>query len=838
MANSEFPFLKIGKKGRWEKRTIESISDGERRHWPGKPTYRPSPDENYLIKLAEIWNEKDGIKIPGVQWYIDKLPDGYATFETDQPGGSQVYKRLFGHPSGRFFDSIPTFTDHFLWLMGGMEGDCNCKLCGKKAAAPPVHRNRAPRNAVDPSKIMPTRHARQLPLGDGGSSTRDSSATGIAAGRARRDVKQSGAPYAQDEEGTEDVFKHFVKRVEGAKDDKRGIDVDIEEKYSLDWRAEHEHDGVGSDLLPAFLTQIEHQHSFIPRVGELVLWCANFLDGHYLMLNTKTSQYMYYSFEQEAWHGFPDWRAGTVTAVPCAITQNGPVDFPDILDAPSKKTSENTAGFRVETLPDPNDPFNKGMSKQYRFVPLRNIRPLSHWQSLLRRVPEKKIHTSIRNAFTCMTSISLVEKFKAVGQWPAASIFCKGVYLGAELIIVGDTIRLLPSKPGNQCRDVMIVESVRLNLEDMKPEHVYPNSPFLCSRSSITFVGRAFTLDKDRQYEMPTEEEIDDEVQQVVFPKPLPLDQVKTLFRPVGTAEYGQWYELHPTRQRYEVSHDQVLGRLHEADAVRLWTCQLQHKPKRARRPKHEPLMWFDMAGITAGRQYAARTDDRAPEPQGQELSWFWADTRAEALAVETFNGVEVGKYHDVRNKATLNTWNAQMQILNGRPITNEVLKFATLPVAGTRGRKPGSRLHNGKVIYPGDPEYEAVFASSRQSEDEIKPRPNSNMAGAALASADEEDYGVEDEDGNDELINVTGLAGGVDMLQQFMEQLPKQAPKKDKRPLSKVQIMQSVEDGNELDDYASQEEEAWLHEPLPPARGGTEESETGDYHPENSQKM
>ena len=131
-----------------------------------------------------------------------------------------------------------------------------------------------------------------------------------------------------------------------------------------------------------------------------------------------------------------------VTAVPSTSVQNGPIDFADLLDVPEKKTALNTAGFRLETLPDPNDPLNKGVSKQYKYVPLRNIRPLSHWQTVLRGIDEKKLHSSIKSAFTCMTSISLVEKFKATGQWPEASIHCKAMYIGSELVTVGDTVRL------------------------------------------------------------------------------------------------------------------------------------------------------------------------------------------------------------------------------------------------------------------------------------------------------------------------------------------------------------------------------------------------------------
>ncbi len=718
-----------------------------------------------------------------------------------------------------------------------MAGDCECILCGKRKAAPLVHRKRTPYSAVDSSNIiaprpMVPRPARNIAKEESDGSTRDSSATGIATGRARRDPKQSGAPYAIDGEGTEDVYKKFLQRLENAKDSTRGIDFDIEEENSLDWRAEHEYNGLGQDSLLASLTQVEQQHSFIPRIGELVLWCPNFLDGHYLMLNNKTYQYMYYSFEQEAWHGFPEWRAGVVSAVPSRTTDNGPIDFTDILDAPSKNTSINTAGFRVETLPDPNDPLNKSTSKQYKYVPLRNIRPLSHWQSLLRITPEKNMHPSIKYAFTCMSSISLVEKFKAVGQWNSGKIMCRGVYLGAELITIGDTIRLAPVRVSRLCNEVMIVDSIRLNLEEVRSEHVSPASPYLCSRSSITFVGSAYILDS------PAEDEIDDDVQ--IARSAVPLEQVKTLFRPVGSAEYGSWYQLHDPRKRLEVSHDQVLGRLYEADAVRLWTCQLQHKSKEGDRLTHKPPMGFDAPAISSARRYATHTDGRIPEPTGRGNLWYWADTRAEALAIETFNGIEVGRYDSVRTRETLRHWNAQMQVLNGKPITTETSKyisFAKLPglFGDRRGRKAGSRLVNGKVVYPGDPAYPIdgqQTGEETQQDSPQRPMSFSAMAGAAFASTDEE--GSDGVDDDLEVVDVAGRDGGEDVLQQFIRKSsPKKKPPEPRKQLTKVDIMESVEGG---DDYDSAEE-AWLHEPIPPARGGTEESEGGDYDPQRSQK-
>ncbi|RMZ81552.1 hypothetical protein DV737_g2492, partial [Chaetothyriales sp. CBS 132003] len=842
-------FTKIGKSGTWKKLVVEDISDGEQRYWPSPP-YRPSSEEVYLATLGEAWARDTGQAQSGINYFVDRLPSGYGSFHLEKAGsgGSIVYKRVFGHPSGRYYDSAKRFAVHFLWLMTGMSGNCTCVLCNPTDTAHLSHRPRGGlaaqpakkrRNVVDVLNMPHHRPSKKLAPEEGGSSTRESSATGIATGRSRREARQPGGVVAVDEEGTEDVYKKFLQQLERAKDSVRGIDFDFEEDSSIDWRAEHECSGLGSDQLQRYLTQVQHQHSFVPRVGELVLWCPNFPDHHHLVLNHQTGRYMFYSFEQVAWHGYPEWRAGVVTAVPTKVTQNGTIDFPDILDTPPKTTALSTSGFRVETFPDPNNELDKSASKQYKFVPLRNIRPLSHWQILLRKLPEKDISPSIKHALTCMTTISLVEKVKAVGRWPSAHIMCKAVYLGAELITTGDVIRLAPQGLTRIYSDVMIVESIRLNLDEIQSEHVLPSSQLLCTRSSITFVGIAYSL------AVPADQDVSAELH-IIKPTPVASDIVKTYFRPVGSTEYGEWYHLHDSHQRFEVSHDQVLGRLYEADAVRLWTGQLQHKLEREQRRAEKPCLSFDAAGILTARRYATQTDNRIPEPSDDEFRWFLADNRAQALDVASFNGIEVGNYDPVRTKATLEYWKAQMAILNGKTrssATSGYVSFDVLPSYfgdGRRGRKPGSKVVNGRVVFPGDPNYpgarpggetESEEGDDEDEDEDVKPVPTSAMAGAALTLTDEEGSEAIEDD-----------IDGANMAQKPVRKMSGTGLKKSisqpdrKESLTRGEIAQSVEAAEEFDREGDMHVDQEDDDPWPAARGGTEESDGGDYNPLNSQ--
>lgn len=717
-----------------------------------------------------------------------------------------------------------------------------------------------------------------------------------------------------DEEGTEDVYKRQIQELYKFKHKK--VKDKIVEKYSFDWKAERK-------SLPAHLSQVSLQHSFIPRIGELVLWCPYFPDELDLIFNPETGFYQFYSFDQERFLGFPNWRGGVIAAAPSSIATDGPLDFPDILSNPMKKNAYNTSGFRVETFPDPNNDTDKSLSKQYKYVPLRQIRPLSHWQTLLRGIPERKIDPSFKYALTAMTTVSLVEKFRFVGDWPNAAIHCRGIYIGAELIVVGDAVRILPpllpaitpantSTPtlkANRSTDVLVISSIRLNLHDITPEHTLPASRTLSTHSSITLLGRAYTLDPHRDYRVPVDLDIDLSVTEPTLPPPLPAEEVKSIFPTVGAKHYGDWFPLHAPHLKYEVSFDRVLGRLHEADAVRLWTglAQTKNSTSSDTTPRR-PGLSHDLSGVLAGRKYAAQTDERIPQVAAGAVRWFWADTRVQALNVETFNGYEVGRYDRLRQRGTVRAWRAMLRVLDGTAGVSD-LKDTRLPQR--KGRQKGARLVDGRVVYPVDGDVSEGGSGDRggtmkgesrlglglglglgkgrgrgRTSSFLTGMAGSQMLMAGLAqdeSDDDEDgtsggeAGLGNESGNGRAsANVSGLDSGADApISEGMgagEQQQRQAPgrgrahlarknvrkgKKPKRiaiaPLSKMQIMASVdagdqddddddrgddddddddegEDDAEDDDYDAVQNIVEGHVPL--ARGGTEESVGGDYNP------
>ena len=714
----------------------------------------------------------------------------------------------------------------------------------------------------------------------------------------KRQPKAIDLAFPVDEEDTEDVYKKQIQDL--YKFNRKRVKDELVEKYSFDWKAERK-------SLPPHLSQISLQHSFIPRVGELVLWCPYFPDELDLIFNSETGFYQFYSFDQERFLGFPNWHGGVIAAAPSSIAVDGPLDFPDILSNPGKKSAYNASGFRVETFPDPNNDADKSLSKQYKYVPLRQIRPLSHWQTLLRGIPERKLDPSMKYALTGMTTVSLLEKFRFVGDWPNASIHCKGIYLGAELIVVGDAVRILPastqsatSTPTPQpkqsrCTDVLVISSIRLNLHDITPEHTLPTSRQLSNHSSITILGRAYTLNPHRDYRIPIELDAALARANITLPPPLPLEDVKSAFPTVGAKHYGDWFPLHAPHQKYEISFDRVLGRLHEADAVRLWTGMSQQTKSSTGSIHPKASLSYDLDGVLAGRRYATQTDERIPAVPAGQIAWFWADTRVQALNLETFNGCEVGVYDLVRDRQTLRAWRGMLRVLDGTASVQEV-KDTRLPQR--KGRQKGARLVDGRVVYPGDSGDEDGEEGGGGSEEKRIMREKRKkersfslgglgiggsgsgvgglggsqmlMAGLAQDSDDEdEDESTEDEEEakTTEMQGVeSGGGSGVESdaqtpLREGLEgeqrqrhgQLARKNVLKNKMPTgaaaaaaprSKMQIMASVEVGGSEDEDEDEDEEEeegdydfeavkdLVEGHVPLARGGTEESEGGDYNP------
>jgi hypothetical protein len=443
-----------------------------------------------------------------------------------------------------------------------------------------------------------------------------------------------------DPEGTPDVFRTAVLKLK----EKGTVDGPIAENQSMDWRAE-------TKALREHFVRLGLQGAYIPRAGEVVLWLPQ-MDGE-VMYDDESNMLRFYSVEEKRFLGVPEWRAGTVGQTP---EEN--VVLEDLIEPMPKKMAVNYSGFRVETFPDPNGD-DKSASLHYKYIHLGNMRPFYSWSIFLHGIDQQKWHPSIKHAMTVMSSISLVDKYYFKGTWPDASIYCRGLFLGPEILIVGDAVRLKPKgatldEELPEVTDVMVIDRIEFRLisciDDVK-------SPLLAEKHAVRIRGKVYSLSPERAYRAPGE---------VGPPTPLNQDEVVNSFQQVGMNGYGPWYPVQKSGNSVYVSQDMIIGRCYEPIAMKLLF--------------NDKSLGLDLHGMLASRLWSRQTDNRMRDGQ----DWFWGDYRTQTLAIDSLNGEDVARYSDARNPKM---WKGILAIIDGKAAPADY-EAARLP--RNAGRPPG----------------------------------------------------------------------------------------------------------------------------------------------------
>lgn len=427
-----------------------------------------------------------------------------------------------------------------------------------------------------------------------------------------------------DDEEAPDMVRGLIDRLRSEK----RIDETITEPLSIDWRVEHQ-------LLKRSIDRLAADRSWIPRLAETVLFVRN-LTGE-INFNAKSQTYQVWDVQQRAWAGTPHWEAGLV-----AQTADDQLQFEDIRTAPPKSTSISHSGFRIEPLSDVNAP-TKTLDSRYTYVPMHHIRPFAFDQEYLRNIPIQDIDETIWNARKAMSSMSLLGRHRFRGAWPSAAIHHRGLYLGSELIVEQDAVRFFWGKyhsssdsastthptPDTHEHQVVVMHVQRIELQmtglDATSRDEYDGGSV--SANKVVVRGSVYTLNP---------------LQAGTDSPPIPQDQL-----PHAMHGYGNWYRMHDKTKQWCVPFSKIAGKCFEAQVMRLW------------HPGHPsilagssddgddghvkvPSLDIGLDGIQQARDYATAYDTRIRP----DKLFYWGDTRAESLSLQTFNGMEIS-YHD-----------------------------------------------------------------------------------------------------------------------------------------------------------------------------------------------
>jgi Transcription-silencing protein Clr2 len=390
------------------------------------------------------------------------------------------------------------------------------------------------------------------------------------------------------------------------------IDQDIKDQEDMEL-------AVSQQSLDDAFAEIRSSPAYRHRVGELVLF-------HDTSRNARVSFTIDPATRKK--NILFDWKAGVISLQ--NDEEHEPLVEEDLFLEKKKRWAITYSGFKVELYPNPRTQESKEWSKHMVYVPLHHIRPFNYWEEVLAGIPKEEWHPTIHHAISVLSSISVLDCFHIRGVWPSFAMSCRSVWIGAELICVGDVVRLKPKQQhGQQITDVLVVDSMTVLAEN--GEH----SKF---QYKLHLSGRAFTTNANHRDDSFQKKKVNEQILYTKFPRSM----------------FGQvWYYLHEFEEKSVVSVDCVVGRMHGDTAMAAWF----DKPGN-----------FDIGlrGLLLGRKLS-----RDCYGYSEEGTWRWAKTRAEQLALKEINDVCIdGVGEDVEPGGT----REHMKALNNYGVDSDAL--------------------------------------------------------------------------------------------------------------------------------------------------------------------
>jgi hypothetical protein len=465
--------------------------------------------------------------------------------------------------------------------------------------------------------------------------------------------KAKGRQWVQgrvDEEGTPDPYRNNIDRLKML----GSLDTIIEEKMSADWRAER------SSGVEAYFKAIRQKAAWEPRHMEIVLFVRALQPDEMLIFVPEIKRFMIRHQSDENDLKEPLWEAGIVTQT--AQDLRGRVEY-----------SVTSKGYRVEPLSSANSKDGKGIWKQYTYVRADQIRPFVLWKNLLSGLDNSSWHPTIEHAMLVMSTVTLVKRYRFKGKWPEAKVYCRGMYLGSELIVEGDFVHLLPESDYVQgITDIMRIDAITLdmwNLDKASGDDYDEGHPY---NSAARITGRVYTISKKRAFDQEPVE-----LQSIAPQAQLDL--------------FGPWYARTPADKLSRVPFHRILGRCHDPDIIEQWlhggvgSVQITTKPG------------VGMSGVIDARAYSSAQFRRIDG----DRSWFWADTRVEALDLEEVNGILVSSLNPERDPKK---YRKEIRVIEGTAHPEERLALQQAERrAFTRGSGANAMLASALVLEADD---------------------------------------------------------------------------------------------------------------------------------------
>lgn len=355
-------------------------------------------------------------------------------------------------------------------------------------------------------------------------------------------------------------------------------------------------------------------HSFQPRENEIVLF---YTDERAVRMDERTQYLKLFDKKTGKFGGWPKWEAGRVISAP----EPGQTNVADLAASALKGTKVSAPSICVEVLP--SDSLSQSTPTKLN-VELSHIRPFSMLRELQHGQDQTLWENNIMPTAHMMSKLFPFDPCAFMRIFPSsnfpeaaseslnAKFRCRGIWLGAEKIIEGDAVRLMPLDDQGIIDHVLVVKEISYVLEHLEAE-----SP----TGNLFFEGRCLTLTQ---------------------PSPKSKAVVRPSFTYAELASQGlppcmrgyTWYDSEDPEMNGIFPPDRILGRCYEREAMEIMV--------------YASDLNIGLQGVQELRRWAMSKQNN------NGLGWIWPEDYPGTESHVQLNELRVGRHRAVENNGSL----------------------------------------------------------------------------------------------------------------------------------------------------------------------------------------
>jgi hypothetical protein len=355
-------------------------------------------------------------------------------------------------------------------------------------------------------------------------------------------------------------------------------------------------------------------HSFEPRENEIVLF---YKEKSAVCLEESTQYLRLFNETTGCFGEWPKWEAGRVVCSP----ELGQIQIEDLAFSASTGKIRSVPKVCIEILP--SDSLSHSSPIRLN-VEISHIRPFSMLRELQHGQDQTLWEDNIMSTASMMSKLFLFEpcaftrispsshSLEVASESLHAKFRCRGIWLGAEKIVEGDAVRLMPLNNQGAIDHVLVVQEI---------SYVYEHLETVSPTGSIFLEGRCLTV---------TPPSLNSKA---VVRSNSTYDDLALQGLPKCMRGYT-WYDSEDPKLNRGFRPDSIVGRCYEREAMELLI--------------YASNLNIGLHGVLELRRWAMTKQN------SNQLGWTWAEHRPGTESHVHLNDLRVGKHRALEHNVTL----------------------------------------------------------------------------------------------------------------------------------------------------------------------------------------